>query len=139
MRYFAHLNLSVAFFLAFGSYTVTTVVIEARQSAVSNPPCASIIQFHFGKPCMQVGCTVLAAFTQYFWLSAFCWMMCEGLVICFKVVVVFGSLEGKWYIFLLLGWGMCQPMLYNLPVYWIDPNPYSPPHATCCYRIGSKE
>ena len=42
VKYFAHLNLSVALFLASGCQIVLTVVVEAHQSVVSNPPCTSI-------------------------------------------------------------------------------------------------
>ena len=42
VKYFVHLNLSVALFLASGSEIVFAVVAEAHQSVVSNPPRASI-------------------------------------------------------------------------------------------------
>ncbi len=54
----------------------------------------------------QVGCTVVAALLQYFFLSAFCWMLCEGIMLYLMLVVVFSTLSKKWWLFVLLGWGV---------------------------------
>jgi hypothetical protein len=43
---------------------------------------------------------------HYFFLAVFCWMLCEGILIYLKLVVVFDS--GKSYSrrFFALGWGI---------------------------------
>jgi len=53
---------------------------------------------------------------QYFFLSAFCWMMCEGVMLYLMLLVVFATLSKKWWFFLLLGWGMAKtPYLQYVP------------------------
>ena len=42
---------------------------------------------------------------QYFFLSAFCWMLCEGMMLYLMLVVVFSRLSEKWWFFMILGWG----------------------------------
>ena len=41
-------------------------------------------------------------------LSAFCWMMCEGTLLYLILVVVFSKLLKKWWFFLLLGYCECH-------------------------------
>ena len=53
----------------------------------------------------QIPCNVVTALIQYFLLAAFCWMMCEGIMLYLMLVVVFTTLSKKWWFFLLLGWG----------------------------------
>lgn len=53
----------------------------------------------------QARCIAVTALVQYFLLSAFCWMMCEGIMLYLMLVVVFSTLIKKWWFFLLLGWG----------------------------------
>ena len=48
----------------------------------------------------------MTALIQYFLLAAFCWMLCEGVMLYLKVVVVFSDISKKWWFFCLLGWGM---------------------------------
>jgi len=48
----------------------------------------------------------VTALIQYFLLAAFCWMMCEGVMLYLMLVVVFTELSKKWWFFFLLGWGM---------------------------------
>ena len=55
--------------------------------------------------CIQIGCKAVTALIQYFFLSAFCWMMCEGVMLYLMLVMVFSTLSKKWWFFLLLGWG----------------------------------
>ncbi len=54
---------------------------------------------------MQVACALVAALLQYFFLAAFCWMLCEGIYLFLILVVVFSTLPKKWWLFLLIGWG----------------------------------
>ena len=49
----------------------------------------------------------MAALLQYLFLAAFCWMMCEGIMLNRMLVVDFSKLSKKWWLFLLLGWGEC--------------------------------
>jgi len=44
---------------------------------------------------------------QYFFLASFCWMLCEGIMLYLKLVVVFNGLSKKWWFFLILGWSKC--------------------------------
>ena len=54
----------------------------------------------------QIACKAVTALIQYFFLSAFCWMMCEGVMLYLMLVVVFSTLKTKWWFFVLLGWGI---------------------------------
>ena len=54
---------------------------------------------------LQPGCTFVAALLHYFLLSAFCWMLAEGVMLYLMLVVVFSTLSKKWWFFFLLGWG----------------------------------
>jgi len=46
----------------------------------------------------------VAALLHYLFLAAFCWMLCEGVMLYLMLVVVFSKLSKKWWFFLLLGW-----------------------------------
>eukprot|EP00731_Ephydatia_muelleri_P004746 Em0002g922a len=85
---FIHLNLAIALFLAF------LVFVAGVETAKHN----------------EAACKVVAALLQYFWLSAFCWMMCEGVMLYLMLIVVFSSLKDKWWFFFLLGW--LPPLLF---------------------------
>lgn len=54
----------------------------------------------------QISCKIVAAMLHFFFLSAFCWMLCEAIMMYLLVVVVFSDLVTKWYLYLLLGWGL---------------------------------
>ena len=54
---------------------------------------------------MQGGCAFVAALLHYLFLAAFCWMLCEGVMLYLMLVVVFSKLSKKWWFFLILGWG----------------------------------
>ena len=49
-------------------------------------------------------CQAVTALLQYFLLAAFCWMLCEGIMLYLMLVVVFSSLSKKWWFFFILGW-----------------------------------
>ena len=53
----------------------------------------------------QVACIVVAALLHYLFLAAFCWMLCEGVMIFLMLVRVFSTLSKRWWFFLLLGYG----------------------------------
>lgn len=49
---------------------------------------------------------MLAALLHYFLLALFCWMLCEGVLLYFLLVKVFGGgAEDKVKYFYLFGWG----------------------------------
>ena len=54
---------------------------------------------------IQGGCAFVAALLHYFFLAAFCWMLCEGIMLYLMLVVVFSRLSRKWWFFLIIGWG----------------------------------
>ena len=59
---------------------------------------------------LQVACSIVAALLHYFFLSAFSWMLCEGVMMYMLLVKVFGVHDKKWRImYCLVGWGetMC--------------------------------
>jgi len=55
--------------------------------------------------CSQGACVFIAAVLHYLFLSVFCWMLCEGIMLYLMLVVVFSKLSKKWWLFLLLGYG----------------------------------
>ena len=55
---------------------------------------------------IQGGCAFVAFLLHYFFLAAFSWMLCEGVVLYNLLVKVFGANDRKWiYIYSALGWG----------------------------------
>ena len=55
---------------------------------------------------IQGGCAFVAFLLHYFFLAAFSWMLCEGVVLYNLLVKVFGANDKKWiYIYSALGWG----------------------------------
>lgn len=56
-------------------------------------------------PPAQVPCQVLATLLHYFFLSAFAWMLVEGLHLYSMVVKVFGSEGSKRLYYYGIGWG----------------------------------
>lgn len=56
----------------------------------------------------QVPCQVLATLLHYFFLSAFAWMLVEGLHLYSMVVKVFGSEGSKHLYYYGIGWGRWQ-------------------------------
>ena len=60
---------------------------------------------------IQYACVVVAGLLHYLYTAAFFWMLCEGIMLFFKVVLTFSRvskyLSDKWWFFFLIGWGMC--------------------------------
>lgn len=54
----------------------------------------------------QVPCQVLAVLLHYFFLTAFAWMLVEGLHLYSMVIKVFGSEDSKHLYYYGIGWGM---------------------------------
>ena len=66
-------------------------------------------------PLSQAGCSALTALLHYFLLAAFCWMLCEGVMMYVLLVRVFGAHEKKWLVlYLSLGWGETMNMYIHL-------------------------
>ena len=48
---------------------------------------------------------IVAVLLQYFFISAFCWMLCEGVILYMMLVTVFGNKLNRRRFFFTLGWG----------------------------------
>jgi hypothetical protein len=86
---FIHLNLAISLLIG---YLVFALGVEL---AASN----------------KIGCKAVTALVQYFFLAAFSWMLCEGVMLYLMLVKVFSTLKDKWWFFLLLGWGIPLPFV----------------------------
>jgi hypothetical protein len=47
---------------------------------------------------------VVTALLHYLFLSVFCWMLSEGVMLYLMLWVVFSTLSKKWWFFMMLGW-----------------------------------
>ena len=47
----------------------------------------------------------MALLLHYLFLSAFCWMLCEGILLYLLLVVVFSRLSRQWWLSILIGYG----------------------------------
>ena len=56
---------------------------------------------------MQASCIFVAALLHYLFLSVFCWMLCEGIMLYLMLVLVFSKLAKRWWLFLIIGYGEC--------------------------------
>jgi latrophilin 2 len=59
---------------------------------------------------MQISCRVVTALLHYLFLSVFCWMLSEGVMLYLMLWVVFSRLSTKWWFFFMLGWCKLQGM-----------------------------
>lgn len=55
---------------------------------------------------LQELCIAVTTILHYLFLSSFCWMLCEGIMIYLLLVVVFSKLSRNIWFFLLIGYGM---------------------------------
>lgn len=60
-------------------------------------------------PLCQLPCKVMAVLLHFFFLSAFAWMLVEGLHLYSMVVKVFGSEGSKHFYYYGIGWGGSAP------------------------------
>ncbi|XP_041379130.1 latrophilin-like protein LAT-2 [Gigantopelta aegis] len=44
---------------------------------------------------VSIGCGFIAALLHYFFLAAFCWMLCEGIMLFLQLVIVFSSISKR--------------------------------------------
>ncbi|XP_064384244.1 uncharacterized protein LOC135333251 isoform X3 [Halichondria panicea] len=97
VHFFVHLNLSISLLLAY------TIFIIGIQTAAAS----------------TVGCIFIAAILHYLFLSAFCWMMCEGVMLYLMLVTVFSQVSKAWWFFLLLGYATPLPfVVITISVRW---------------------
>jgi hypothetical protein len=82
--YFIHFNLAFALLIAL------ILFVAAVETAASIPGL----------------CKAVAVLMHYFFLSAFTWMLCEGILLYLLIVIVFTRLANKWWIYMILGWGL---------------------------------
>ena len=55
---------------------------------------------------LQDGCKFVAVILHYLFLCAFCWMLCEGILLYLLLRVVFSEMAKTWWPFLLIGYGI---------------------------------
>ncbi len=53
----------------------------------------------------QEACVAVAVVMHYLFLSSFCWMLCEGVMLYLLFIVVFSSVSQKPWLFLVIGYG----------------------------------
>ena len=116
VHYFIHLNLSICLLLG---YVVFMFGIELGNAS-------KVCSAHYSSICHTISvflaslikesCGLVAALLQYLFLSAFCWMMCEGIMLYLMLVVVFSRFINKWWFFMILGY--CKSILYD-KIYFI--------------------
>ncbi|XP_062510794.1 adhesion G-protein coupled receptor D1-like isoform X2 [Corticium candelabrum] len=51
-------------------------------------------------------CKAMAIIMHYLFLAAFCWMLCEGILLYLMIVVIFDGGKTYYWHFLALGWGI---------------------------------
>ena len=91
---------------------------------------------------MQVGCAIVAVLLHYLFLSAFCWMLCEGIILFLMLVVVFSSMSKQIWPFLLIGYGTVQHSQSNSITHIISIlyllTHCSGTHSHCCHHSWSE-
>jgi len=93
-----HLNLCIS--LALGLLVFLAGIETATNNEVQNILQILIITLYF-----KGACKFVAALLQYLFTSAFCWMLCEGVMLYMMLVTVFGNKLNHYLFFLALGWG----------------------------------
>ncbi|XP_065911124.1 latrophilin-like protein LAT-2 [Dysidea avara] len=59
----------------------------------------------------RASCIIVAVLLQYFFISTFCWMLCEGVMLYMMLVNVFGNKPNRRRFFFILGWGPAIPIV----------------------------
>ncbi len=54
----------------------------------------------------------VAVVMHYLFLSSFCWMLCEGVMLYLLFIVVFSSVSQKPWLFLVIGYGKITCEVY---------------------------
>ena len=110
---FIHLNLCIA--LALG--------IVVFIGGIENATTTEVPMYMFYKSLLIIGyeflqesCKVVAALLQYFFTSAFCWMLCEGIMLYMMLVTVFGNRLNNRHFFFILGWGKHSNYTYLIQI-----------------------
>ena len=128
VNFFIHLNLCIALLLAYVVFLagMTTAKGNRVSQCMLNLSHRILMRtffctfFFFFFFFLQIGCAFVAVLLHYLFTAAFCWMLCEGIMLYLMLVVVFSSISKKWWLFLLIGWGKCGRSLccvYNLQLY----------------------
>ena len=103
VQYLLHFNLSIALL---GGYVIFIFGIDDKViDLTSSKVYTKYMLYSFSCVTFQIGCGFIAALLHYFFLAAFCWMLCEGIMLFLQLVIVFSSLSKRWYLYLLIGWG----------------------------------
>ena len=102
-HHFVHLNLSIALLL--GLITFVSGIEATSEYRVSH----NVIYIYTCKQfvfCPQASCLTVAILLHYFFMAAFCWMLCEGVLLFVMLNFVFyeGFLITKRFFF-AVGWG----------------------------------
>ncbi|XP_064396295.1 adhesion G protein-coupled receptor L3-like isoform X2 [Halichondria panicea] len=79
---FIHLNLSISLLLGY------VVFLSGVETAVAN----------------KGACVFVAALLHYLFTTVCFWMLCEGIMLYLKLVLVFNRISKKWWIFFIIGW-----------------------------------
>ena len=102
IQHFVHFNLSIALLL--GLITFVSGIETANKYRVSEN---TIFQIHVDMFCThKESCLTVAILLHYFFMAAFCWMLCEGVLLFVMLHFVFykGIFKRKRFFF-ALGWG----------------------------------
>ena len=81
------------------------VFVSGIESATNNEVCVQYVAVQMINKLVQASCKLVAALLQYLFISAFCWMLCEGVILYMMLVTVFGNKLNKKVFFFILGWG----------------------------------
>ena len=106
VHYLVHLNLAIALFLGYTVFLAGTYYGPQDQVSIL------ISYFHSALSLVshvKIACALVAGALHYLFLSVFCWMLCEGIMLYLMLVIVFSTLSKKWWLFLLMGWGRGAP------------------------------
>ena len=102
IQHFVHFNLSIALLL--GLITFVSGIETANKYRVSEN---AVFQIHVDMFCThKESCLTVAILLHYFFMAAFCWMLCEGVLLFIMLYFVFykGIFKRKRFFF-ALGWG----------------------------------
>lgn len=111
---FIHLNLSTSLLLAFIVFVLGVETADGNTvSHLFSPPptfslSLSLIVYSLLLPLIQDGCRFVAVLLHYLFLCAFCWMLCEGVLLYLLLRVVFSEMAKTWWPFLLIGYGKIE-------------------------------